>query len=1566
MIGQQENELLHFPNHRFCLYRAKDLFAFNLAATFFKEVIMKNIENLLKTQRKKLLDTSLRNPLLNYRKTSRAIEITSEWPEDIFHRLVVREKSMVFLPQIEDEGEKALETIMSYIDNNSDEDDPDSDFQTDNDELYIDELRVDVSYGNFENDNHVQEEHASHLTTLKNTLQENYKRLINSGKLSTNHPRDDLKRRLTKIFRDMQRFNKELGVNPFYITLGMLEWGNSKRSQESNLAPLLLIPVELTRKNRFANFEVQYTDEEVEINETLYEKLREDFDIQLPSKNNIKLSEIQEYFTHVEDEVKVQQWKVDRTKITLTVFASKKYLMHKDLKIDSWPGMASPEKNPTLGKLIHGGFKKAWQSPFQQTHLVDPLISPMDNYQIYDADSSQLMAIHHVKNGHDLIIQGPPGTGKSQTITNIIAQAIGDDKIVLFVAQKETALNVVKGKLDDAGLGQLCLELHGKKTKRGAFLNELQKTLDHSHSLTVRQNLGDIPGLIALRDKLNNYSEAINTPVDGETLTPFQCFEELLRFKEILQEADPPRWPETDLFNHIGSLQYHEWSPKIENLQTLLADIGMPKDNIFQFCRYSDDTFIAPEQTKQIIRQTQNALKKLKEASTQLTNHLRIPLSTTKRQIQLIIYLSEHILQAPSLAGVAIRSSNWQRYEKDISNTISTLRKSEELQRQYKSILTTDAWTRNIGSLLEQVHANSNLIQRFLNLPTRIPDELTQLCLTKPPLNVNEQLALLNAINVFQSHQNSIINNRPKFMELVDENTWHKMQFNWRYLSNLNNWLDKLHQTIQTANLPSTVFDYLEEGVQQDELQNLLESVKKSLDIYENTVSSLTSHLQLDEEAQFGRGHKFVTQKISYQEELLNTWFTNISQLKDIIDYNRLKKELIADGFLSIVELGEMWPKAKVYLADVVKYVWYLHLINKNREHNPELMTFNRVTHEANIQKFCDLDTALFEENKAYLASKYSEAVTGLNAVEDENIENQLKLIKSQCMNAGAKLSIRKIIENAGEVIQTLKPIFMMSPASVAEFLPPAKVNFDLVIFDEASQIRPEDATGAILRGNQTVVVGDRFQLPPTDFFSSSVDYNDDSGNVIDAESILDFFSISLVPETTLLWHYRSQHHSLITPSNQTFYNNDLIVFPSPKSRNEKLGIRFFPTFDSIYDRGGSRTNLVEARCVAEAAIHHAATDPDLSLGVVALHKNQSNAIEHEINILLDQHPEFVDFFEEEGKFFVTNLENVQGDEKEVIFISIGYGFGKDGRLTLNFGPISQEGGHKRLNVLTTRARKQCVVFSSIRGRDILDRNPTSLGAQYLAKYLEYAESGLIQSYEEMQAALYETEDYKQKHDRLVSLLNIFNKNFNLDEIKNLCFHLVGIDYENLSGDTKQSKARELAFYFHRRENINQLIQVGKQLRPEIDWGQFDIKDVSKEPDEGSDLNIEKVVSSNFALEDKIFNNQKHAYQISQQIEKEVVDALEKRNYYVERYVGPPNAAIPIAVMDEARESALLGIEFDGRGYYQSRSARDRDRLRREQLEKLNWKIHRIWIIDWYYNKEREINRLIQAINDIR
>jgi very-short-patch-repair endonuclease len=307
--------------------------------------------------------------------------------------------------------------------------------------------------------------------------------------------------------------------------------------------------------------------------------------------------------------------------------------------------------------------------------------------------------------------------------------------------------------------------------------------------------------------------------------------------------------------------------------------------------------------------------------------------------------------------------------------------------------------------------------------------------------------------------------------------------------------------------------------------------------------------------------------------------------------------------------------------------------------------------------------------------------------------------------------------------------VFMMSPLSIAQFVPPQSLGFDLVVFDEASQVRPAEALGAIVRGDQTIVVGDSRQLPPTSFFSVFTQSEEDEETATsDIESVLGLFAAQGAPERMLRWHYRSRHESLIAVSNKEFYENRLLIFPSPDMGREDTGLVFHHLPHTVYDRGGSSTNVAEARAVAEAVMAHAKTRPGLTLGVAAFSSKQMMTIEDMVEKARREDPSCEGFFaaHPHEPFFVKNLETVQGDERDVILISLGYGRDASGKVSMNFGPLNRDGGQRRLNVLITRARRRCEVFSNITADDLDTRQTAAWGVRALKTFLHYAQHGKL------------------------------------------------------------------------------------------------------------------------------------------------------------------------------------------------------------------------------------------------
>jgi hypothetical protein len=462
--------------------------------------------------------------------------------------------------------------------------------------------------------------------------------------------------------------------------------------------------------------------------------------------------------------------------------------------------------------------------------------------------------------------------------------------------------------------------------------------------------------------------------------------------------------------------------------------------------------------------------------------------------------------------------------------------------------------------------------------------------------------------------------------------------------------------------------------------------------------------------------------------KIVSEWNYNMDSLNQIATLNQIFNEIIDNNFKFLLDTIRNCNPKKISILNSFEYSWLNGIIEKEYLTNPVLKKFNKVEIENVREEFKKLDNEIKFYNQQKLASIHYSKIPSLN-----NSAGQVNIINREINKKRRHMPIRQLIMQAGNAIQALKPIFMMSPMSIATYIPPSSINFDLVVFDEASQVKPVDAFGALLRGKQSVVVGDSQQLPPTSFFDSLTEggEEDDYDYIGDLESILTLFLAKGVNEKMLKWHYRSKHDSLIAFSNHEFYDNRLFIFPSPGSSEKLKGLNFHYYPNTYYDRGKSRSNPEEARIIAEATIKHAKTMPDLSLGIVAFSVAQRDAIIYHLENLRNKDLSCEHFFNESENikepFFIKNLENVQGDERDVIFISTGYGKTKDGYMSMSFGPLNREGGERRLNVLITRARMNLHVFSNFLDSDIDISRTNSRGVVALKYFLKYAKTGILE-----------------------------------------------------------------------------------------------------------------------------------------------------------------------------------------------------------------------------------------------
>ena len=439
-------------------------------------------------------------------------------------------------------------------------------------------------------------------------------------------------------------------------------------------------------------------------------------------------------------------------------------------------------------------------------------------------------------------------------------------------------------------------------------------------------------------------------------------------------------------------------------------------------------------------------------------------------------------------------------------------------------------------------------------------------------------------------------------------------------------------------------------------------------------------------------------------------------------------KELINE--LSKADLGEVVnyvmseePEPKL-IVDAYEKAFYKTWIDRILEKVPELGGFSRRNQDSAIKIFKSKDMLQYEISKIQINAKLSAMRPNLNLVSDGSA---VGLLRAEGQKKRKQMPIRRLLSETGSLVQTIKPCFLMSPLSVSTFLESDKIIFDTVIFDEASQIFPQDALGAIYRGKQLIVVGDSKQMPPSNFFSSSTDIDeddeDDIYDITDFESILDVCS-SIFNTQNLAWHYRSRFEQLIAFSNVNFYNNNLVTFPSATENKVGVGVDYYYV-DGVFDRS-SKTNLGEAKFIVDQIYEHIKTNPKRSLGIVAFSVAQQNLIDKLLTKKREISPEYEWFFTSEGEepFFIKNLETVQGDERDTIIFSIAYARDASGRFIHNFGPLNREGGERRLNVAVTRAKYNVQLVTSIHYTDINLDNTKSEGVRLLRSYLEYAQNG--------------------------------------------------------------------------------------------------------------------------------------------------------------------------------------------------------------------------------------------------
>ena len=1220
------------------------------------------IEKEFKNLRRELLDLTLRNQLLNFKSRAKTITIVNQSPVNLFQTLVLQDSKMYFVANKKDKKEDKSSVW--------------------------DHIPFDFS-----------------------------KFSEGDRKLATDLTPKELQKRLYYINNQAKTMLQEQGYNILYLAVGFLEWKDKSKPRQKNKAPLVLIPVAMERKKVGESFNLEWTGEDIQTNISLKAKLLE-AGIELPDFEFKRYGEvIDHYIASVRRAVsRMDGWEVN-SDVALGFFSFTKFVMYNDLNPEAWADNVDLTKNELIQAIFNPA--KNDQEAFKEEDI-DSQLEYRTMYQVLDADSSQIAAIQDVKAGRNLVVEGPPGTGKSQTIVNLIAELLAEGKSVLFVSEKMAALDVVKDRLTAVGLGKFVLELHSHKTRRKKFLKDLQKATNvrAQEPLNIDQT---IRKLETLRRQLDDYSQIIHKPVFAVNLSAFQLYgmkesaDDHFARKGALMPLVRFENPEDVTLKDLDDMKI-----ALENLAELYQTIS--KENPWSKCAPKSLLPADLREIEMLINDSLHSLDNFLVERGRVYDIYGIKKPDTLNEFQNSLSAFEIIKSqnAELIDGSIIKSGAWNNNNDDAFLLIRELEKYQKyapaLDKFNPSIFQAD-----IDRLIAELHQISNKRFRLFNNNQHI--ELVERYYAVPVTGSADDIIreLKQAKAIIKIRKNLEANEA--LGRKYYGGYWH-INANPNDLKAIARWMHEFTALVRDGTFSENTIDLMSKDLFDIKPERDLAEYIDAGEEFVRVLSRLKDKLNPRSKLIFKRETGDVPFE-AWKEQLYN-WRGQLSSLHLWSQYLNTKNALKTSNAKMFVDSIEKRNINKYDIDALVEGNFADSLLNILFVENQELATFVGELHENRIREFKDLDKKILTLNRKRIFHMLNSNIPKIFG----GTENpQAKILAGEFTRKSGHMPVRKLLEKAGGMIKQIKPCFMMSPLSIAQYLDPTneELQFDVVIFDEASQVKPEDALGAFMRGKTAVVMGDTQQLPPTSFFDqmSDADSDEEEATSLDMESILHLCKLSF-PVKMLKWHYRSRHESLITVSNREFYDNDLLVYPSPSHNDPELGLKFHYNPNTAYHRGSSSANPLEAEDVADEIFNHFEKYGDTkSLGVGTFSVAQKNAILEALEVKRKERPEFEPLFSDnkEERFFVKNLETIQGDERDVILISVGYGFDQDGKMSLNFGPLNQDGGERRLNVLITRAREKCVVFSNFKAYDMkLTANPP-YGVKSLKEFLEYAEN---------------------------------------------------------------------------------------------------------------------------------------------------------------------------------------------------------------------------------------------------
>ncbi len=1138
-----------------------------------------------------------------------------------------------------------------------------------------------------------------------------------------------LEKRLTRMALEAKTLEEEQGISSLYLAIGFLRWFEDENSQVAREAPLILVPIQIRRDIRRGTFDIRMREDDIGSNLALSERLRGDFGIGLPELLVDEEFVPSSYFAEVREAVASKsRWTIDPTGIEIGQFSFAKLLMFNDLSGENWPDELILD-HPLLRGLLQEGFGRESDFIADDARL-DDHFRPGDLVQVLDADGSQTRVIETVRSGRNLVVQGPPGTGKSQTIANIIAAAVHDGKSVLFVAEKMVALQVVHKRLVDAGLGAACLELHSRLANKKSVLTELQNSLDAAHSPVDLAS--ETERLQNARDRLNRHSARMHQRIRQSGKRPFNVLGVMTRARGLgrgVTEATIPdvsNWSEkqfsiarealSNLASQTkinGSLRQHPWYG-ISRLDLQPTDLERLRSRFTNLVKIIDELCDVALRTSNVIflgsTQTLNLLSQVQDICSRLLN---IP-SNGDDFLFVIDVMSETELNSISLAvdeGAQLKAS----LEHDAHRFNAAGWVSDPMKIRSGLVRGVSSFFARFG---RDYRMASSELSSWLNEPL--------------PKKAEARLELLDQLLKLKTDKSNF-EKRDSLMSARLGSIWQGLDTDFKHLRRCLDWFIAFRR----AGHNMAVSPLLHLAGDRSSLGSFVSSLSETLPRIMNEVEDLFMTLQTKSEILF-ESSSIEAVSLQSLSARLRRWNNAIDAYDGFGSLRRADQAVretgltvladnIADGYIPSEKLVAEFDHA------TSEILWKAAITD-----DPTLGQAAGQSQNEATQTFRALEKSRLKQIGRLICNAHLARIP-------RGALGEMGIIRGEIAKKRGHMPIRRLIEKAGKSIMAIKPVFLMSPISVAQFLAPGLLTFDILVIDEASQVRPEEALGVIARAKQLVVVGDRKQLPPSSFFSrvmadDAETTEDEEEELVDGgpslaqaaratamESILTLCEARGLNSAMLRWHYRSKHPSLIEVSNAEFYKG-LILPPSPTNDRDKLGF-ISQRVNGAFDRGGKGINTIEAQAIVDCLAEHARNSPERTVGVITFsvkQRDEVNRLLHAARLLDSTLHEYINNAPEE--VFVKNLENVQGDERDVILISVGYGPRLPGNPldSMNFGPVSTEGGERRLNVLFTRARLICRVFVSFDSVDIDLKRTSGEGPRILKRFLAFAETGIL------------------------------------------------------------------------------------------------------------------------------------------------------------------------------------------------------------------------------------------------